>query len=218
MEQLLLRPLLARDELHIVHEPHIDVPLHLTEVAHAARLDGVDIFLSERLAGQIGCSEAVVAPVDKLAYGMQEVRLAQPRPSVDEQRVVLPAGRIGDGPRSRKSQPVARTLHKPVEREPRDELRFRKRCLTRGPRGLRRGSGRLGLGLRRTIDGDLDLDRPSQALRNDAGDLLEVLLGHPLSSEITRRSQHHGVVVHREGAQGPYPPVEGGLVDDLAKS
>ncbi len=87
VEELLLRPFLGRDKLHVVDDQHVrraEVP---TEPVHVAFLNRPDEVVREGLAGEVGDSETrgLRQTVDG---GVEEMSLSQSHFPIDEERVV----------------------------------------------------------------------------------------------------------------------------------
>ena len=99
VEKFLLRAVLARDELDIVHEQQIRVAVFLAEVFGRAGADGFDHLIDELLALDVGDLRRRIVVADGLADGEQKVRLAEAGVAVDQQGVIRLAGilRHGDG-------------------------------------------------------------------------------------------------------------------------
>ena len=94
VEKLLLRGLLAGDELDIVYQQQICHAVLHAEVLGAAGADGGDQLIGELLAGNIHDDEVGVGALDLGLDGGEQMGLAQTGAAVDEQRVVG-AGGIG---------------------------------------------------------------------------------------------------------------------------
>ena len=77
VEKLLLRAVLAGDELDIVHEQQVGIAVFLAEVLRRARADGFDHLVDELLALDVGDLRAGVVVADGLPDGEQQVRLAE---------------------------------------------------------------------------------------------------------------------------------------------
>ena len=96
VEELLLRPLLVRDELDVIDEQQVDAPVAGPEVVEAALLDAGDELVGELLAGDVDDPLAREAGDDRVADGVHQVGLAEAHAAVQEQRVVGVAGALGD--------------------------------------------------------------------------------------------------------------------------
>ena len=98
-EELVLRFVLAGPVLDVVDEQ--DVHFVAVEVAHlgdAAFAEALEVLLREVFAGEVADALVRVFFENVVADGLQEVRLAEARRTVDEQRVVLRTVRVpGDG-------------------------------------------------------------------------------------------------------------------------
>ena len=110
VEKLLLRALLAGQELDVVDEQHIRLAVFLTELLHRRRLDGGNRLVGEHFTIHVNDVEIRVIFLDLKLDGVQKVGLAQARRPIDEQRVVR-AGRVRrHGLRGRKRKLVRRSL------------------------------------------------------------------------------------------------------------
>ena len=96
VEELLLRPLLVRDELDVIDEQQVDAPVAGPEVVDAALLDAGDELVGELLAGDVDDPLAREASDDRVADGVHQVGLAEAHAAVQEQRVVGVAGALRD--------------------------------------------------------------------------------------------------------------------------
>ena len=92
VEELLLRGLLARDELDIVHKQQVCHAVLHAEVLGAAGADGGDQLVGELLTGDIHDDEIGVGALDLGLNGGQQMGLAQTGAAVDEQGVIRPGG------------------------------------------------------------------------------------------------------------------------------
>ena len=99
MEELLLRLLLAGDELDIVHQQKIGAAVFGAQLLAAADLNGVDEVVCEIVALNVYDLCLRVLRVDGAADSQKKMRLAEPGVAVNEKRVIKLAGvfRHGDG-------------------------------------------------------------------------------------------------------------------------
>ena len=110
VEKFLLRALLARKELDVVDQQHVRLAVGLAELLHRGRLDGRDRLIRKLFTVDVNNVEIRVVFLDLNFDGVQQMRLAQARRLVDEQRVVR-AGRVRrDGLRGRKRKLVRQGL------------------------------------------------------------------------------------------------------------
>ena len=117
VEKLLLRALLAGQELDVVDQKHVRLAVALAELLHRCRLDGGDRLVREFFTIHVDNVEIRVVLLDLNFDGVQQVRLAQTRRPVDEQRVVRAGGVRGHGLRGGKRKLVRRPLDEVLERE-----------------------------------------------------------------------------------------------------
>ena len=97
VEELLLGAVLAGEELHVVDQQHVDSSVLMAELSHARGRDRADHLVGELLGRQIDDALAWKTVVNLMADGMHEVGLAQPHPSVEEERVVAVTWSLSDG-------------------------------------------------------------------------------------------------------------------------
>jgi hypothetical protein len=126
VEELLLGLDLPLEELDVVDQQDVDVPVTPLERARLVVADAVDEVVGELLGVHVPHLHTRVEVLRVVADGVEQVRLAQPGLPVDEEWVVGLRGRLGDGDRGRVGEPVARADDERLERVLRVE-----------PRGLR---------------------------------------------------------------------------------
>ena len=130
VEELLLRLLLALQELDVVDQQHVDVAVAALEAVLPVVADRVDELVGELLAGDVAHLGAGVEAAHVVPDRVQQVGLAEPGVAVDQQRVVGLARRLGDGDRGGVGEPVGRADDEGLE----DVLRVQPR-LERGAGG-----------------------------------------------------------------------------------
>ena len=94
VEELLLRALLAGEELDVVDEEEVHVPVFVAEGESLRVLDGVDHLVGEALCGYVAHARIRTGREDGMPDGMQEMRLSEARAGEDEERVVCAAGTL----------------------------------------------------------------------------------------------------------------------------
>ena len=97
VEELLLRPLLARDELDVVDQEDVDGAVLGAELGDAVVADRVDELVGEALGREVEHAQARVEAGDLVADRVQQVGLAEADAAVDEERVVGLRRQLGDG-------------------------------------------------------------------------------------------------------------------------
>ena len=124
VEELLLDPLLALDELDVVDEQHVVVAVAALEPLdpRPALAHGVDELVHERLARHVARGETARVLADVMADRLEEVCLAESGAPVDEERFVGLRRRLGDRERRCVGEPVRRPDHEEVEGVLRIEL------------------------------------------------------------------------------------------------
>ena len=149
VEELLLGSFLALQELDVVDEQDVDVAVAPLERDLAVVPQAVDEVVGELLGGDVAHPHPGEQPLGVVPDGVQQMRLAQPGVTPDEQRVVGPRRRLGDRDRGRVREPVGRADDERVERVPLVQPGVR----TRGDRlrRPRRGVGRPDVPGRRTV-------------------------------------------------------------------
>ena len=96
MEELLLDALFALDELDIVDEEHIGVPVAALEGNSAVITQGVDEVVGEFFGGDVLDPHTGKEALGVVAGRMQQVSFTETRFTPNEQRVVRPGRRLGD--------------------------------------------------------------------------------------------------------------------------
>ena len=140
MEELLLRALASREQLHVVEDEHVDTTEALLELAHAIMAERADQVVDEGLRRQVADLQRGLLLLDLMADGVGEMRLAESDAAVDEERVVVVAGlardRLGGGVRELVGRPddevrervlavqlgVRRTMIEPAARQIDEQL------------------------------------------------------------------------------------------------
>ena len=140
VEELLHRLFLALQELDVVDEEHVDLAVAALERAGLALADRVDEVVGELLGVHVPHADARVEVLRVVADRVQQVRLAQPRVAVDEQRVVGLGRRLGDGDGRGVREPVGRADDERLEQVLRVQARRLGRLLAAGCRS--RATGR----------------------------------------------------------------------------
>ncbi len=118
VEELLLDAFLALDELDVVDEQYVDVAITALERRLAVVAQRVDEVVGELLGGDVLDAHAGKEPLRVVARRVQEVCLAEPGLTPDEERVVGTRRRLGDGEAGRVGEPVGGTDDEGVERVP----------------------------------------------------------------------------------------------------
>src|SRR5204863_2677359 len=95
VEELLLRALLAGDELDVVDEQEVDVPVAPPKLRGAVVADCVDQLVGEPLGGDVDDDHSREELRALVADGVQEMRLAQADSAVDEEGGVDLRGQFG---------------------------------------------------------------------------------------------------------------------------
>ena len=116
VEELLRRALLALEELDVVEQQHVGRAIALLERRDLVVLEGGEKLARERLGVRVAHRQAAHAERDVVADRLEEVGLADPRRTADEQRVVDLARQLGDRQRRRVREAVGGPDHECLER------------------------------------------------------------------------------------------------------
>ena len=84
MEKFVLHLLLARDELHVVHEQQVRVAVLRAELTAAARAHELDEFVDEIISLDVDDLRRRARRADLMGDGVNEVRLAKAGVAVDK--------------------------------------------------------------------------------------------------------------------------------------
>ena len=116
VEELFLNTFLAGEELNVVNQQHIGLTVFLAELHQLVFLNGRNVFVGELLGGDVRDLRALLGTGHVLTHRVQQVRLAEPRAAVKEERVVSLAGLLGHSHGSRMREAVVIPHHKRVKR------------------------------------------------------------------------------------------------------
>ena len=144
VEELLLGLDLGLQELDVVDQQDVDVAICPSELCSAIGADGVDEVVGELLGGDVLHPYVVVIAEHVGADGVQQMRLAEPRTAIDEQRVVRLSGRLRHGHGGGMGEPVRRSDDEGVEGVLGVEVRSRVVGLLGAISGIRGQDGRRG--------------------------------------------------------------------------
>jgi hypothetical protein len=115
MEKLLLRSLLPGQELNVVHQQDVDIPISLPELKGVVEPDGIDKVVNEPLGGDIEQFEAGLLLPDRVTNGVHQVGLPQAHSPVDEHRIVSLGRLFRHGQAGGVRELVAEADHEPLE-------------------------------------------------------------------------------------------------------
>ena len=115
MEELLEGLLLALEELHVVDQQHVDVPVAALEGVAGVGVHGVDELVEEGLGGDVTHPVGRVVVVHVAGDGLEQVGLAQAGVAVDEQGVPAPGRHLGHGLGGGVGEAVGPTDHEVLE-------------------------------------------------------------------------------------------------------
>ena len=117
VEELLLGPGLALEELDVVDEEDADAPVHGLEGLERAGVQRAHELVGEGLGGRVEDAEPVAVVGDVVGDRVQEMRLAEAGRAADEERVVREARHLGDREGGGVGEAVRVADHELVERE-----------------------------------------------------------------------------------------------------
>ena len=213
VEEFLLRHFLAFEEMHVVDQEEVHVvPVAAPEFGHRARVDRLDDLVDELLGAEVVHARSGVLDEHGVRDRLHQMRLAQTRRPVDEQRVVGLAGRFRHG---------VRRGGRELVRLPDDERLKGVALVERGRRhaGLVAGPGRRlprrdeEVHLRALLAVLLHAKHDGRGTAEDAlGGARQhgrVLLLIPFDRELVRRSDDQAIVVERDRDRGLEPGADG---------
>ena len=175
VEELLLRHFLAFQEMHVVHQEEVHVgPIAAPELRHGPAVDALDHLVDELLGADVEDPGLGLPLAHAVGDGLHQVGLAEPGGTVDEERVVGLARRLGDG----------------VGRGGRELVGL---ADDEGVEGVALVE-RLGAGI-----GSLAADSPSAAVGGDGRSDEEVHLGPLLPVLVHPEDDRRGLAEHRLG-------------------
>ena len=117
MEKFFLGGFLAGDELDIVDEEQIGLPILAAELDILTALNGSDQLVGELVALDVDDLGVRLLLADAIGDGVEQMGLAHAGRAVDEQGVVHIAGMIADGDGSGVGEPVGGAHHEIIEIE-----------------------------------------------------------------------------------------------------
>ena len=116
VKEFLLRAVSPAQEMDVVDDQHVHVPIAVAELLHVAVLDGLDELVDEAVAAQIKNPRFGLMFQKFLADCLKQMAFAEPDTAMNEQRVVGFAGLLGDRDRRRVRQTIAWPGHKIFKR------------------------------------------------------------------------------------------------------
>src|SRR5262245_30349751 len=96
VEELLLCPLLAGDELDVIDEEEVDVAILGAKLRRSIVADGVDELVGEALRREVEQAKRGIKAGDLVADGVKQVSLAETDTAVNEERVVGSRRQLGN--------------------------------------------------------------------------------------------------------------------------
>ena len=97
VKELGLRAFLPGQELDVIHEQDVYAPIAFTEIQHPVVANGIDHLVHEPLGRDVGQFQRLEVIEHIVPDRVHQVRLAEPHPTVNEQRIVGARGGLGDG-------------------------------------------------------------------------------------------------------------------------
>jgi hypothetical protein len=107
-----LGSIVLRQEVNVIDDQHICGTEVMAEIAHLSSLHAFMEKVHEGVARDVTNRSIGLVSEDSLAYGLEQVGLAQPNSTVDEVRVVRTTGLLGYSSGGHEGEPVARSDHK----------------------------------------------------------------------------------------------------------
>jgi len=204
MKELLLRLLLAGDELDIVHQQDARLPVLLPELGVAALPDGCDQLVGEVVALDVHDPQVLPFALDLMGDGVEQMGLAQSGVTVDEQRVEVFRRLIRHGPCRRIGQLVLRPHHIRLEGE---------------GVGIQQGAGLIRghavIGSQLLVVEDLHLQIGGEDVLQRRLDVLHETGLDGAFFEGVAAMQHEGGVLHGDHVHLVEPCADGGLAELL---
>ena len=183
VEELLLGPLLAGQELDVVDEEQVHAAVLFLEILRLLEADGIDEFVHEVFGGKVALAELGAVRRQVVPDGVHEVGLAEADSPVDVERVVGHGRLLGDGLGRGVGELVRRAGHEGVEgvagvQGPRTAAR-------RAAGGGGAGTARRGRGRGAAVGARLEADRQiaGMDLAEDFPDHRKVVAADPLGEE-----------------------------------
>ena len=115
MEKFFLRGVLTGNELDIVHQEKIRVPVLVTEFHHTALFQGSDQLGGELVTFGINDMEIGMLLLDDIGDGIKQMGLTQTAFSVDKQRVVGGSGLGCHSPGAAMGKLIGRSHNKVIK-------------------------------------------------------------------------------------------------------
>ena len=123
VEKLLLRPLAAGEELHVVQNEDVDLPEPVLERLHPIAPQRRDELVHERVGRQVRHPPGWILVEERMGDRAHQVRLSEPDAAVDEQRIVVVTRLGGDRASRRLGELVRGPDHERLEGVARAERR-----------------------------------------------------------------------------------------------
>ena len=97
MEEFFLRTFFASEKLDVIDQQEIRLAVTFPKLHQNVVLDRVDELVDKKLTRQVHHAAGFFLAVNILTDGLHQMRLPQPYPAIDEERVVGFCRRLGDG-------------------------------------------------------------------------------------------------------------------------
>jgi len=206
VKELLLRALLARDELDVVDQQEVDRAITRPELRGAVVTDRVDELVGEPFGREVRDGDSREQPRRLVTHRVQQVGLAESHPAVDEERVVGLGRQLGDRLGRGLGELVRRADHERVEGVLRIEALHRSGDGRPARRGRRRVVGR--------CEGVVHDDRHARLAPEHVGGgalhRVEVVLYQPVTREDVGDAHSKVVAFQSQEAAGAQPGVDDG--------
>ena len=227
MKKFFLDTLLASEELDVVNQQHIRLPIFFAELGERVVLDRINVFVRELLGGHVTDTRPFFGRNHMLANGVKQVRLAKTDTTVEKQWVIGFPRSISNGFGGRSREVVVISDDERIECVLGIEAPLAgswKTLLSRCSRGFDFGS-RLGFfggcrcSKRAVTVCDQEL-RPELTRTSSAENVLQqtlIIILQPHFAEIIRDFEHHKIAFKPGGSQRRKPKIESVRAQHRAK-
>src|SRR5262249_28744532 len=183
VRELLLRALLVGEELDVIEDQRPDATEALTKVIHLMASERRDHLVHERFGGQTRDARQRAALMQSMGDRQQKMGLAEPRATVDEERVEASARLVDHGARAAPRHLVAPPYDEGLERT----SRRRRRAALDGKRlGSPRRPSRRRLRLERPVHDESESCSGTRYAFDRLCECVQMVLPNPLEAEGAR--------------------------------
>src|SRR3982751_178170 len=97
MKKFFLNPFLAGEELDVINQEHIGLPIFFAKLDERIILDRVDVFVGKFLGRNVSDARAFFVRGNMLTDGMKQMSFAETDATIEEQGIGRFPGRFSDG-------------------------------------------------------------------------------------------------------------------------